>query len=208
MQKFLLAVLGAVLFMACSAGDGHEPVEVLEAVPIEERHDVEGHDFEDPGTTAIPTLDELSEYYIAFRPEPELHDVTVAAVERWRAATGLDLRISDDGIPIEAIDRVLTQNADYPEVCGWARLWEKRIWIAVAPEVSCAEPSVVVTHEIGHAIFGDGRHSSGGVMSAGKVDPTTRHLIEETTLELVCSSAPCRIMRPETLTPDGGGGFR
>jgi hypothetical protein len=198
--RSLVAVFAAMLSTACSAVGG-EHVDIVEGQTRFEQHQHVEHQVEQHEATANETVlaQQAKPTFLAFRPDPELYDVTVQAVMRWRAATGLDLRISDDGIPIQAMDRVLTEDAEYPEVCGWARLWEGTIWIAMNPEVHCADLSVVVTHEIGHAIFGDGRHSSGGVMSVGNVDPTTRHLIDETSLELACSEAPCVKFQPETL---------
>lgn len=101
-----------------------------------------------------------------FSPEPAVETATRRALVRWSNATGIELQITEDGIP------VILQK-DYPIidddlVCGFSDSNGGEITVTLKRE-NCDywEFDSLVLHEIGHMITLHKGHSATGIMASG-----------------------------------------
>jgi len=149
---------------------------------------------------------------MAFAPPPELLDATEAAAARWSAATGCDISVSDDGIPMKSWPHLfgeltadgkhnllsaINHGGTMRSLCGLSTWEEDAPTVRIIDiALDCDVPDAVA-HEMGHALAQLKRHSLTGVMADGKATART-HAIDSASLELVCYSLPCRAFEPET----------
>jgi hypothetical protein len=120
---------------------------------------------------------------------------TRKALARWTGATGIELSVTEMGIPVTAQeDWVYVENRPN---CGNTDFVNREI-IVTTNRFLCSYFSFdsLILHEIGHAIAGRGGHSVSGVMSKGG-PAENKECIDSASLELICASADCQIFEPE-----------
>ena len=148
-----------------------------------------------------------------YAPSKDIEALTAVATQRWGRATGLDLRVAKDGIPVKFVDQVfsmkskdeleLDKDGNPIELCG-ATYHETpkdktgfrilRIDIAENPTVPCPTHIEVLLHELGHSLRPGAEHPYRGLMS--EYDPAKGN-IDEFAVEWVCEGAPCSTFEPE-----------
>jgi hypothetical protein len=174
----------------------------------------QGAELEDPqlaGTLVLHAGEpEPSPCGMAFDPDPELGDATEAAVARWCAATGCDVRVEAGGVPIRAQGFVFI--GDGPEavydsdpqlerrqVCG-ATLTRAATGETVGIFVSTSEQRCdirkTVMHETAHTMATPGTHATDGIGAEGGT-PEQTNAVTSGTLEWVCERLPCSAFVPE-----------
>lgn len=132
---------------------------------------------------------------VAFDPAPELLEATQRAAERWSAATGCDVRVDADGIPLVVLDEVI-DNAGKPTRGRTTTVWVDGVLRTDRIEYrrdSLDQVGRIVPHEMGHAIGGYG-HSGAGIM---RERPKATDVIDSSSLELVCATLDCAAFEPE-----------
>jgi len=138
-----------------------------------------------------------------FAPTRRLEPQTIVALERIALATGRDdLRIEDDGLPIEHESPIMVKSE---RVCGLTNVAALRVkektgaWrpqrIAVEPEKldGCPGWDVTVLHEMIHALAPNAAHAETGVFS----EHATGGVLDESSLAVLCSGLDCRWFDPE-----------
>lgn len=129
--------------------------------------------------------------------------VLEAAVERWRAATGLRIDVGAGGVPVEIVSDAFTPAG---QVCA---VTESNAGGPLSVRIDATPPSghgcradaaLALAHEIGHAICRfyapiDGDcHVAEGLMGHRA---ELGSIINAATLEKVCEFAPCTHFTPE-----------
>lgn len=132
-----------------------------------------------------------------FAPAPALEGATHQALVRLERATGLELTIDADGLPLAIDDRVP------PEFCGetvqhldaFGVKAPQRIEIRRATSAECGSIVGSVLHELIHAIAPQSEHAATGVFSEFRAE--TNDLLDAASLEALCSQVPCERETPE-----------
>lgn len=137
-------------------------------------------------------MEQLCDY--VFSPDSSAHDITQTAAERWSAATGLNVCIGEQGIPVSWVDEILT--SDGRQARGATKIVDcQAVSVRIASYAQL--PSAIATHEVGHVLSGkcnnEEGHSESGVMHS----PVVYDVIDQTSLGLVCSTANCLQFSPE-----------
>lgn len=139
---------------------------------------------------------------MAFAPNPALAAETAAAAARWSAATGCDIRIADEGIPIIAVPQLYIEvDGAMRAACGaisWVSPTEaSEIQVSVASDIpDCTLAGYSVLHEMGHAVAHSPQHSESGIMAQYVADDG-RAVIDDASLALVCGELACSAYVPE-----------
>lgn len=140
---------------------------------------------------------------------PELAEVGAAAVERWRAATGCDIRAEAGGIPVlawgflfleempDGTTRAHDSNPQlkFREVCG-GTFWGQGSHIVVAIRNESCPLDQTVVHELGHRLSSRVGHPESGVLAQTN-EPGRTPLIDDSTLTWVCENLHCASFSPE-----------
>lgn len=150
-----------------------------------------------------------------FNPVPELESQSLAAADRWRAASGCEPSIDDKGIPVVSgyqfwYDGIGGPVATEPfegarPLCGYWDATIPMIYISLADidnRYNCDGQSLedVILHEMGHALTAYGRqggHADTGIMAPGAIPTESRTKINTDTLGWFCSRANCLWFVPE-----------
>lgn len=138
-------------------------------------------------------------------PDAVLADETERWANRWSGATGMRVVLGTGGIPVEAVEFV-TLDAKHPDPCGaTAQVVDSVTGDFLRGEVvqvnyprrprGCPGWGYTLGHEIGHAIGAIGHADSGLMMPWLPLNVV--HRIDEDSLALVCSQAPCLEFNPE-----------
>lgn len=114
---------------------------------------------------------------------------TVAAAERWSAATGCDLTLGKGGTPITLALSI--QRPDGSEAPGMTP--EDRSRIEVNQRTGEAQRYRTIAHELGH-LLGAGHVEGSGLMSGNREHTD---IIDGESLAAVCAVLPCPAFRPE-----------
>lgn len=140
-----------------------------------------------------------------FTPEPKIAVVAGHDINRWAAATGLDLSIGEDGIPIRFVSDVWEENPDNPgefwPLCGrtlftWGPNGQTQvdaIEIDSSPPDGCIPIEQILLHELGHALAGNTLHTTRGVMKL----TASENGLDDEAISLICNYAPCTKFAPE-----------
>lgn len=152
---------------------------------------------------------EVNDCALQFAPTPDIEVQVQDALNRWSAATGCDLSISPQGIPIEShpflwaesLTNGSTLVGEFPwensrNVCGlsaWQEETSSYYYIDVA--LNC-DVDYAIAHEIGHVLSNNPGHSLSGVLAEGK-DPRAKNIIDEPSLSYVCQNLACTKFQPE-----------
>lgn len=131
-----------------------------------------------------------------FNPSAQVEQETRKALARWIAATGLPLGITDYGVPILVqSDWIYDKNGDTS--CGKSYFINNMIIVSTKKQ-NCSYYSFesLVLHEIGHMLTKVPYHSETGIMAKGGL-AENRECIDEASLNLICSNAPCTVFNPE-----------
>lgn len=126
---------------------------------------------------------------MALSPDEALSADVEAAADRWAAATGCAVEVSDAGVPVLIVASIA--RPDGTQAPGWTSDERDRVEI----NVRCAarQRGESVLHELGHVLGGD--HVDGdGVLSGQK---GRRHVIDALSLASVCSRLACPAFNPE-----------
>jgi hypothetical protein len=157
-------------------------------------HTSDGTELEDPQLTGPWVFHEAEPEPcgMAFDPDPEILEPARLAAARWAAATGCDITIGADGLPIVLADASAVTLAD-----GTPR---RAVYDADVGEIRYRRGSIelrtaetMLAHELGHAL-GMLDHDETGLMAE-----TTElgALIDAAALEGVCAALACRDFLPE-----------
>jgi hypothetical protein len=135
------------------------------------------------------------------RPDLVLSSVNVPAgmledaAARWSAATGLDIRVGEGGVPVEFVEQAYMFGTP---VCG-VSAGPAFVQVSTQPPAGkCRSVADVLAHEVGHALCrsftqsGD-CHADTGLMAS----PSYETAIDGATLSAVCAFAPCSAFVPE-----------
>lgn len=129
-------------------------------------------------------------------------DAVQAVLDRWSAATCLDLRIADDGA-----HTVVYTNQGFASGDRWGQVtgsWD-RATIRVRTEMMVStskglfnqvqedDQRAVLTHELGHLLTMNNAHTAHGLMS----DTVGEDVIDSELLESVCALRRCGCFNPE-----------
>lgn len=138
---------------------------------------------------------------------PEAVEVAEAVegwAERWSAASGLDITVAAGGIPVVIESEVL--DAQGSPMCagtgvvrepGGDRYRFTRMRLAFPTPKRCPGWQASIGHELGHVLAGpDAPHAASGVFEAWQ-PVGTRAVIDEASLDAVCTFAPCTAFAPE-----------
>lgn len=129
-------------------------------------------------------------------------DALERVAARWSAATGLDIAVGDEGVSVSFVP--VAHMFETIEVCGvtHSRVDEGPVDITISTEPEpgkCRETEQVLVHEVGHALCdatagkAELCHSRHGIMASPSYDLG----IDASSLESICSYAPCLWMTPE-----------
>jgi len=131
-----------------------------------------------------------------FSPDPDLVSAVAVAAERWSAATGCEIALASDGVPVSLLDAIPTLAAEFAngyttllvtedgDFAGCSHIYVARTAQNVAR---------TVLHEMAHCL-GAMTHSDSGLMAERPVgDPP----IDAIALELVCVNLTCPERHPE-----------
>lgn len=133
----------------------------------------------------------------------ELFQVAEAWIDRWSLASGLAIAIGAGGIPLafredlaEATSCAETHTSSW-EASDWYRI--DAVYIDPHPIRGCADWRIALGHELGHVIAGPklGVHAQSGVFQATMKMWRGMDVIDEESLGVVCSVAPCTLFAPE-----------
>lgn len=118
--------------------------------------------------------------------DSELWEPANDAAHAWSAATGLDVRVSEEeGVPIFFVEHLSDCNeAGGDQACSF------RSRIEVLSDTPRSILRQLLTHEIGHQLRGDGEHMDDpdAMMSS----PTRAKSVTPSDVYFVCQRAPCR----------------
>lgn len=169
-----------------------EPVEVLGSVETIE-------------ATSLAVSDESEDYSKAYQvsaencqleltPEPGLEKATETAATRWAAATGCDVFLGDNGVPVFWVTQDELGAVGEAQVGGMTSIrlgsspeghWlVKRIRIAIAVPGDLL--TSVLVHELGHALGFPG-HTDKGVMAPTPLGQWP----DKPAIQAVCSKVEC-----------------
>lgn len=132
---------------------------------------------------------------------PETLEAGLHAIARINAATGCAVEASEEGVPVEVLSTMTTDDGE--PACGGtliARYKDGALHsipkIQVATSVAnCNSLEAILVHEIFHAMAAtNDAHSASGVFHANSGNG---ELIDEATLETICSHIDCPAFVPE-----------
>ncbi len=132
---------------------------------------------------------------------PETLELGIRALERINAATGCDVRASEEGVPVVAMATMTTDDGE--PACGGTLLARYKDGALHAIEeidvatgvANCNSMEAVLVHEIFHAMAAtNDAHSASGVFHAYSGNG---ELIDSATLETICSHIVCPAFVPE-----------
>jgi hypothetical protein len=127
---------------------------------------------------------------LVLSPRPALADATQSAAERWSAATGCDVRVSPGGVPVIHVTGLVTTSGKRA-----AGAWRSYVGDDVCKRIDIDDElggPRTVAHEVGHCLGAHG-HAESGLMAEG----AGNGVIDEATVEFVCSQVPCLSFQPE-----------
>lgn len=151
------------------------------------------------------SLPQIRTFNETFAPSEELYDLVQEVTGEWATALGRDIRIAEDGIPVELLDTVLFEHPEtkeLTEVCGLTSIvYEEvppygfvqayRVQISTN-EVKCATRKQTVMHELGHTLARRpqrvAQHTTDGLMARNS---NFDEAIDADDLEFVCEYSPC-----------------
>jgi hypothetical protein len=136
---------------------------------------------------------------VAFSCAPENEAALRWVVERWNTATGWNVSVGPEGVPL----RLPAVSPDGR--CGEVNLLSRdevvvsveTINVFLPPPDGCEDTIATLTHEVGHVICGgdaDACHSAGGVMGEFA---RRGAVINQSTLDAVCARWGCPAPQPE-----------
>jgi len=140
------------------------------------------------------------EYARTFAPGPGLETELTSALERWSTATGFELSIDPDGIPVGFADHTMVWPDTGTEACAITAaaihgddLWTRAVELSDPMPSGCPDVETQLLHELAHALAPHAKHGSRGLFSRN-VDGST---IDEAALMAVCAEAECPAFVPE-----------
>lgn len=150
-----------------------------------------------------PELEDNASQALSYAPQSvEALDLLEPALERLNRAAGLELRISDDGVPVGANTEgtgtcgdTAIRGYEYPED-GTRRVLSLSITYSLPQPVGCLALESVVVHEVIHALRSavlDDPHSVGGVFMA----KARSRRIDVSSLDAICEVQSCTTYVPE-----------
>ncbi len=160
-----------------------------------------------------PSLTEgaVPECRVAFSPDEALRHVAEMAAARWSLATGCDVVVADDGVPMKgwqpalfveytddgrALLASINHGGTMRSICGLSSWNDDEPGVRFIDVSMGCDVEYAVTHEMGHALAGVKGHAASGVLAEGD-DPDRSPLIDEASLGGVCHTLPCRAPNPE-----------
>lgn len=129
---------------------------------------------------------------VVFTPDVAIEDEVTEAAEEWGSATGCDMSVSPNGIPVLSVDSVWGRGPD--QLGATWIYWNSRLpgrWKITRVEIGSWMDSdsayKTILHEMAH-VLGSG-HVYGSVTIGEKVNAD---YIDELALESVCREIKCR----------------
>lgn len=153
-----------------------------------------------PESTALA----LAPDTLTFRAS-ENADAVQAVLDRWVAATCLDLRVSDDGAHAVVYTNEGFASGDrWGQVVGaWSRATirvrsEMMVPTSRGPfnQIQADDQRLVLTHEVGHLLAKSNDHTARGLLSEDWFR-ASEDAINEEMLDAVCSARRCGCFNPE-----------
>lgn len=142
-----------------------------------------------PDEEAPPEQSAYASCVVVLSPGPVLVAPTLAAAERWSAATGCDITLGEGGVPVTlALD---IRRPDGSEAPGMVPADRSRI--EVNQRTGEAQRYRTIAHELGH-LLGAGHVEGRGLMSGEREHSD---VIDGDSLAAVCAALPCPAFRPE-----------
>lgn len=143
-----------------------------------------------------------------FTPTEAARDLTEAAVSRWAAATGLNITVGPNGIPVDLVEHIFDP-ATGDEKCGATSYHRDAngvadavnyVQISTSAANRCLLPQQSLLHEMAHSLAPkapNNGHTEAGLMRS-RQDPAAKS-IDAAALEVVCNELPCLTFAPEVL---------
>jgi hypothetical protein len=132
---------------------------------------------------------------VAFAPTGGIAELVESAAEQWSEATGCDVHIADDGIPVSYVTRILDARGN-PQCGETHRLRDETgsvigvdfIHISTNIADRCHLPERDVLHEMGHGLAPHRGHAADGLMAAtwNAID-----YVDEIARAFVCAELAC-----------------
>jgi hypothetical protein len=155
---------------------------------------------QDPVETAPVGLyeEKVDDCSRSFAPDEGARKFVEYSVARWSFALGCDIHIAEDGIPVTSSPRLFKREDPTDEINGVTHVDGNDVVYLIEISLASPHPYATTTHELGHAIADldpdvTHGHSETGIMASPIISDT----IDTSSLEVVCQTFPCQVMRTQ-----------
>jgi hypothetical protein len=130
----------------------------------------------------------------------DVAEALAPAVGDWAVATGRDLRLADQGLPVLFVDQAFDDAGDpicagtHISYLGEAFARVSLIEITWPPTSLCGSIEYTIRHEVGHAIARlpkSAPHAARGLMGPSAQGKDRDYSIDADALDWACSAQPC-----------------
>lgn len=130
-----------------------------------------------------------------FTPAADIAELVESAAEQWSEATGCDVRVGDNGIPVSFVDRIVDAHGN-PQCGETHRLRDDSgaiigvdfIHISTSLADRCHLTARDVLHEMGHGLAPHRGHAAEGLMAAAW---NATDYVDDVSRAFVCAELSC-----------------
>jgi hypothetical protein len=187
----VLFILNALLLAGCAEDVPEDaPIDLSTNAELQEDAATEGHETAEPEGLLQHSPEPCG---AVFTPDLALLEETTAAAARWAAATGCDVRVGDNGIPVRLVEMLFDELGN-----AQPDMWGLQSWTTggeIIIDVTGLRSESVIPHEMGHALFPRHGHVEDGISLMCSDGGSGQ--ITAADLTFVCEGFPCEAFAPE-----------